>query len=490
MRRRVANSVLAGWAGLAVGEVVAAVMGVTSPLVAVAEWVVRLTPGAIVEGIIRTLGTADKPFLFACILGSITALLAWAGTRGRASVFIMFGAIATLGGLAIGVRDAWAWLPLLVGLAVTLGVWKMLDAAASDHADDHNQTGRRRYLTLAGLTLAGTAAAAAGSRWLGQTRTAATSEVKQRTITGLTKPNAPQGVQLPNLGPWQTPAKDFYRIDTAISPPVVSPSAWTLRIHGMVDREITLTFDELIRRPLVEAWVTLNCVSNPVGGEFIGNAWWSGYALADLLREAGISPDADALLQKSHDGWTCGTPISVVMDGRPALLAVAMNGEPLPIEHGFPVRTIVPGLYGFVSATKWVVDIEVTRFEKFTAFWTSRGWAAQAPVKIASRIDLPRANAVVTSGKVAVGGAAWHQHTGIKGVEVSVDGGAWLPMRLGPTPSTDAWVQWSGEVEVAPGKHAVRVRAIGADGEVQTGAETDVAPDGPTGWHSVSFEAR
>jgi hypothetical protein len=230
-------------------------------------------------------------------------------------------------------------------------------------------------------------------------------------------------------------------------------------------------------------------VSNPVGGDLIGNAWWSGVRLADLLEEAGVQAGADALLQTSEDGWTCGTPIAAVTDGRDAMLALAMNGRPLPVEHGFPVRTLVPGLYGFVSATKWLVDIEVTRFADFDAYWTTKGWAEQAPVRLASRIDVPRSGSDVPAGPVQVGGVAWQQQVGIAGVEVAVDGGAWQPVQIASAPSDDTWVQWAGTVDLTPGDHVLRVRAVSKDGEVQTGTERDVVPDGATGWHAVDVTA-
>jgi hypothetical protein len=235
--------------------------------------------------------------------------------------------------------------------------------------------------------------------------------------------------------------------------------------------------------------VTLCCVSNPVGGELIGNAWWSGVRVADLLAEAGPLPEADAVLQTSEDGWTCGTPLVALTDDRDALLALAMNGEPLPLEHGFPVRMVVPGLYGYVSATKWLVDIEVSRFSDIDAFWTGKGWAEEGPVKTQSRIDVPRSNHRVMAGAVRVGGVAWAQHTGIEKVEVQVDGGAWTPVELGRVPSVDTWVQWSGTVETEPGVHTLAVRATDKSGYEQTAVRRDVLPDGATGWHTIEFTA-
>jgi DMSO/TMAO reductase YedYZ molybdopterin-dependent catalytic subunit len=300
----------------------------------------------------------------------------------------------------------------------------------------------------------------------------------------------PAGVDLgvEGLEPWLTPAADFYRIDTSLAPPLVTPEDWQLRIHGMVDREITITYEQLLDRGLQDAWVTLCCVSNEVGGDLISNALWSGVPVADLLAEAGAHPDADAVLQTSSDGWTCGTPLAALTDGRSALLAVAMNGEPLPVEHGFPVRVVVPGLYGFVSATKWVVDWEVTRFSDFDAYWTERGWAEQGPVKTQSRIDTPRSGADVSAGTVRVGGIAWAQHTGIERVEVRVDGGDWAEATLGADPSIDTWVQWVWEWDATPGAHVLAVRATDRTGATQTSEVAETVPDGATGWHTVRVD--
>ena len=235
--------------------------------------------------------------------------------------------------------------------------------------------------------------------------------------------------------------------------------------------------------------MTLNCVSNEVGGNLIGNAWWSGVRLAPILEEAGLLPGADAVLQTSEDGWTCGTPLAALTDGRDAMLAVAMNGRPLPIDHGFPVRTLVPGLYGYVSATKWVRDMEVSTFADISAYWTERGWGELGPVKMSSRVDVPRSGEDVRAGEVVFGGVAWAQHTGIAQVEFSVDGGDWLTADLAQVPSEDTWVQWSGTADVAPGDHLVRVRAVDRQGTVQTSVEQDVLPDGATGLHTRDFTA-
>ena len=235
--------------------------------------------------------------------------------------------------------------------------------------------------------------------------------------------------------------------------------------------------------------MTLNCVSNPVGGPLISNAWWSGTHLKDLLEEAGVQKGADAVKQTSDDGWTCGTPLSAMLDGRGAMLAYAMNGEPLLIEHGFPVRTVVPGLYGYVSACKWVRDIEVTTFDSFSAYWTERGWSVEGPVKLASRIDVPGDGHHVPAGRVRVGGLAWQQNTGISAVQVQLDGGGWQPATIARKNLRDSWVQWVATVDASPGRHQLAVRAVNDDGQVQTAVRADPVPNGASGWHTISFSA-
>ena len=271
--------------------------------------------------------------------------------------------------------------------------------------------------------------------------------------------------------------------------PTIAPEDWTLRIHGLVERELTISYSDLVARQMTESWLTLNCVSNEVGGGLIGNARWSGVRIADLLADLGVSDEADCVLQTSHDGWFCATPLAALTDDRDAMLAVAMNGRPLPIEHGFPVRTIVPGLYGYVSATKWVVDYEVSTFAESVGYWTTKGWSAEGPVKIASRIDVPRSGDEVPAGQVAVGGVAWRQRTGIEAVEVQVDGGGWQRAALGEVPSVDTWVQWAVTLDVPEGEHEVRVRAIGKDGETQTSVVRAPDPDGSTGLHTIQVRA-
>ncbi len=346
---------------------------------------------------------------------------------------------------------------------------------------------RRRLLIGAagGVVVAG-ASAALGRAWSGsQAVDAARSELSLPLATRPAAP-LPRGVdlRLNGLTPFVTNNRDFYQVHTALILPRIDPKDWTLRIHGMVDRPVELTYADLLNRPLTEADITLTCVSNEVGGTLAGTARWLGVPLADVLREAGVQKDADMLLSTSDDGWTCGTPVDVVMDGRNALLAVGMNDEPLPLSHGFPVRQVVPGLYGYVSATKWVVDIKVTRFDRDEAYWTPRGWSAKGPIKTQSRIDLPRGS--VAAGRTTIAGVAWAQHTGVDAVEVRVDGGAWQLARLAEAPTADTWRQWALDWEAAPGEHTIEVRATDAAGRTQTERKAPPAPDGATGWHTVT----
>ena len=300
-------------------------------------------------------------------------------------------------------------------------------------------------------------------------------------------PNADLGVD--GVTPFVTANADFYRIDTALLVPQVSKDGWRLRIHGMVERELELTFDDLLRRDQIEAYVTLACVSNPVGGPYVGNALWQGVLLAGIFAEAGVDPESTQLLSTSVDGWTCGTPVSSLTDGRNAMLAIAMNGEPLPPEHGYPVRMVVPGEYGYVSATKWVVDMEFTTWEAVNAYWVPRGWSQQAPMKTMTRIEVPDYHSSVPAGTVEVAGTAYAVHRGISTVEVRLDGGAWMRAELGGVPSPDTWRKWALDLDVTAGEHTIEARATDGLGDVQTDEVADVAPDGASGYDEVAFTA-
>jgi DMSO/TMAO reductase YedYZ molybdopterin-dependent catalytic subunit len=302
-------------------------------------------------------------------------------------------------------------------------------------------------------------------------------------------PDAPTGLDaIDGISSFFTPNDRFYRVDTALLVPAVTAEEWQLRIHGMVDRELTLTYQQLLARPLIERDITLTCVSNPVGGHYLGNARWIGARLKDILEEAGVQRGADQLVARSVDGFTVGTPTAALLDGRDAMLAVAMNGEPLPISHGFPVRVVVPGLYGYVSATKWVVDMELTTFDAYDAYWIVRGWAQQAPIKTESRIDVP--HGTVSAGTRDIAGVAWAQHVGIDAVEVQIDDGAWAQAELAPQDTTDTWRQWRFAWDATPGDHRIAVRATDRAGVVQTPTPAEPFPDGATGYHTVSVTVR
>lgn len=361
----------------------------------------------------------------------------------------------------------------------------------------HALATRRAVLVRAGLVTAGGAVAAVGGKWFSEGR----REVERlRRLLNLpvTDPRPPAAISVgvDGITPWQTGARRFFRQDTVFQVPAIRPGDWQLRIHGMVDEERVISFADLIGMKITEDWVTLSCVTNPVGGELVGNAWWSGVRVARLLEMAGVQPGADAVLQTSYDGWQCGTPLAALTDDRNALVAVAMNGEPLTLEHGFPARTIVPGLFGYVSACKWVVDLEVTRFDDIETEMVAEGFAELSPIELTSRVDVPREGDEVKAGVLLVGGVAWSPHVGIGAVEIAVDGGPWQFAHVGGTahhrdgnPNRDTWVQWSAEITVPPGDHEIRVRAITVEGTVQTGVERDPNPGGASGWHTRKFSA-
>ncbi|MGZ4457294.1 MAG: molybdopterin-dependent oxidoreductase [Nocardioides sp.] len=494
---------VAGLSGLTASHALTALLHASAtPVQAVAEVVIAKTPGPVAERLIHLVGRNDKPLLVGGVTVAVVLLGALAGVlegRRRRTGMLVFVAMGVVALLAVMTRPGFTpttILPLAVGVGVWLVVlaWLVDRATAPERAVPGGQeeagTGRRGFL----LAAAGVAVAALAVEGLGRVagRGRQAVETTRRLLRlPVDAGRVPAGADLglPGTTPWRVPNSDFYRIDTALVVPSVDPESWRLRIHGMVDKPITLTYRELLARGLTQDWVTICCVSNPVGGDLIGNAFWSGVRVADLLAEAGVHPDADAVLQTSKDGWTCGTPVQALTDGRNAMLAVAMNGQPLPLEHGFPVRMIVPGLYGFVSATKWVVDLEVTKFATFSAYWTQRGWSPQGPVKTESRIEVPRDGGGTTTGRVRVGGHAWAQHTGIVRVELRLDGNPWQRAELGRVPGNDTWVQWAGTVDVSAGDHTLAVRATDRSGYTQTAARADVVPDGATGWHTIGFTA-
>lgn len=492
--------VLALGLGLAAAEVVAGALGwAETPVVAVGEEFIDRTPAWLKDLAIDAFGTHDKTALLAgmgvvlTVLGALVGLLT---ARRRGAGLLAATVLLVIAGLAVNARPDTTMADLIPTVAAGLVALPTLSWLVGRAVPPAPEPGppvtpaptRRSFLTAAGVT-AGLAVVGAGIGQLLGARRAGVETSRDDLAASLDLPrvDVPPDADLAVRGaePWRTPNQDFYRIDTALSEPLVRAEDWTLRVHGMVETEVELDYEQLTAMGLVDRWLTLNCVSNEVGGHLIGNALWTGVPIADVLALARPRPDADAVRSRSQDGWTAGTPLDVLTDGRDALLAVGMNGDPLPLAHGFPVRMIVPGLYGYVSATKWVVELEVTRFDDFEAYWTTRGWAEKGPVKVASRIDVPDSRAHVDAGTVAVAGVAWAQHRGIEAVQVRVDDGDWTAARLAAVPSTDTWRQWVWEWDAQPGEHRLQVRATTADGEVQTSEQAPPVPDGASGWHTI-----
>jgi DMSO/TMAO reductase YedYZ molybdopterin-dependent catalytic subunit len=506
--------VLAAGAALGVGQFVAGLTGASgSPVVVVGELQIDFTPPWLKNFAITEFGADDKLVLvtgIVVVLGAFAALVGAAATRRMAYGMAGVAVFAAVGLTAASTRPnatVASLLPTLAAIASAVAVLYLLIplvrpparpaarrvSPAGEEPAETDGSPRRGFLAAG----AATAGIAAGAGLAGRLLTERSSVARAQKSLRIPKPAVttqalPTGVDLhvPGLSPFVTPNGKFYRVDTALVLPQVDPSSWQLRIHGMVDREITLTFDQLIKRPLIEDYITLCCVSNPVDGPYIGNAKWLGASLAALLRQAGIKAGADQLLCTSVDGFTSGTPVQTVMDGRDALLAVAMNGQPLPIAHGFPARMVVPGLYGYVSATKWVTDIEVTTFAGNYAYWTQRGWSQRAPIKTECRIDVPNGLGEISAGRTAVAGVAWAQHKGIEAVEVRVDRGPWQEARLAAVPGLDTWRQWVWEWDATTGGHVLEARATDKTGYTQTSALAPPQPNGASGYPMVSVPVR
>ncbi|GAB2674965.1 molybdopterin-dependent oxidoreductase [Thalassiella azotivora] len=501
---------------LGVAELVAALVAPASaPLLAVGGAFVDRTPAWLKDLAIDWFGTADKIALFVGMAAVVAVLAATAGVLARERPALGSGMVVALGGVAAVAAltrpspDALAPLPSVAGVVAGLLALRWLlarlpatdvgragadvrDASPSPSPSPSRSRSpspdRRRFLLAAGAAGAVAVLSAAGARVVTATArgVAAAREALRLPAPARPADPLPPGVDVDVEGvePFVTPNGDFYRIDTALRVPQVDAASWSLRVHGLVEEEVELDFEELLDADLVEAWVTLTCVSNEVGGDLAGNARWLGLPVREVLARARPLPGADMVLSTSVDGWTASTPLEVLTDDRDALLAVGMNGEPLPVEHGYPVRMVVPGLYGFVSATKWVVDLEVTRFADATAYWTDRGWAERAPVKTMSRIEAPRPFARLGAGPVAVGGTAWAQTRGISAVQVRVDDGEWQDATLAAGAGPDTWRQWSWTWDATPGSHTLWVRAVDGEGQVQTPERAEPVPDGASGWHS------
>ncbi|MFW5418759.1 molybdopterin-dependent oxidoreductase [Nocardiopsis sp. CNT-189] len=498
-----AAAALAAWGA---GEASAAALSTSSPLISVGDAVVDLSPSWLKEAAIAAFGLYDKAVLIggtAAVLIIAAVLLGPAALRRPAAGLGVIGGAALLGAAAVLVRrtdDIAALVPVAAAAAAAAAVLLLLarlrrgarpGGGPGPHADRPAPDRRRFLITGAAVAGGGVLLGAGGLAAAGSGGASRARDALRLPAADVPLPPLPRGVGLgvPGLTPFTTPNRDFYRIDTALTVPRLDPSEWTLRIDGMVDEPLELDYGALLRLPLVEADTTLTCVSNQVGGDLAGNARWLGVRLADLLREAGVQSGADQVLSTSSDGWTCGTPTELVLDGREALLAIGMNGEPLPFRHGFPVRMVTPGIYGFVGSTKWLTRITLTRFADRRSYWAERGWAVRAPIKTMSRIDVPGPLERVEAGPTTVAGVAWAQHRGVDAVEVSVDGGEWAEAQLAEVPGIDTWRQWRTEADLSPGRHTLRVRATDGTGAVQTSERAEPIPDGASGWHSVQVIA-
>ncbi|WP_243060598.1 molybdopterin-dependent oxidoreductase [Nocardioides sp. SR21] len=483
MRNRLVHAgfgVLSALVGVAAGHLVAALTEpASSPVLAVGSEVIDRTPTPVKEWAIAQFGTHDKTILVGSVLLGVLALAAVAGLL--AARRFAYGAGVLLALVAIPALLATNLLPSVVaGVAGVASLWWLTRARLAP-------AGGRRVLLVAGGLAIGALAMGGAGRWITSYRT----RVEEIDLPAAADPAPPFPTGLdervPGISSFRTPTADFYRVDTRLALPIVDADGWSLTIDGDVEREVTFTLDDLLAMPLVERDITLTCVSNEVGGRYIGAARWLGVRLTDLLDLAGIDrTSADQILSTDVDGMTISTPLDVATDGRDAMIALGMNGRSLPREHGFPARMVVPGLYGFVSACKWITRMTLTTYAEQDAYWTERDWATDAPIKIASRIDTPKPLATVAAGRTVIGGVAWAQHQmGVAKVEVRVDGGAWQPARLGPSAGADYWRQWYLPWTAEPGQHTLAVRTVDGEGDVQTAVRATPFPEGSSGVQEI-----
>jgi DMSO/TMAO reductase YedYZ molybdopterin-dependent catalytic subunit len=506
-----AGAVAAGMA-LAAGELAVAVSGAQPSLVtAVGSEVIDRFAAALKDIAVAIFGTNDKAALVIGIVLTSILLGALLGIAARRRFGVAVAGFTTFGAIgaaaltsdpqgAAGVALVAATIAVVAGIA---SLWLLLRLASGPPArpstsprppaaqvpSPHVPSPRREFLVGAATLAAVGVVAVAAARRL---RMDGAVETVRRTLR-LPSPGsrvaapATQPIDVTGISPYITPVADFYRIDTALSTPQVDPTSWRLAITGMVDAPFELTYDDLLALDSIEVPVTIQCVSNEVGGDLVGTAMWQGVPLAAILERAGVQDGATQIVGRSVDGWTAGFPTAAAFDGRTALVAFAMNGDALAAKHGFPARLVVAGLYGYVSATKWLREIELTTLDAFDGYWIPRGWAKEAPIKTTSRIDVARTGADVPAGSVVLGGVAWAPNVGIDAVEVQIDGGPWRAADLGAVASDDTWVQWRLVADVGVGEHTARVRAIDRTGAVQTDAEAPPAPDGATGLHAGRF---
>lgn len=508
------NGVLAVVAALAVGHLAAAFVGPNaSPYLAVGNSAIDLTPGWLKEFAVRNFGTNDKLVLLLGMGVVLLIIAIIAGLLSRRSPLpgaALAAVIGLLGVAAVVTRPDLGLLGVLapvVSLVVGVVVFVLLHRVASGRLlaggqdTDAGRKGvgdwpsRRRFLLASACVAAGAAVAGVGGQLIGAANNARASRRALGAIKPKQKaPSIPANADFAQDGTptFITSNAKFYRVDTALTVPQIRAEDWTLRIHGMVEREKTFTFDDIRNRDLVERTITLTCVSNEVGGRLISNTNFIGVPMRDLLEEVGVHDSANQLFSTSSDGYTAGTPVDALLDPeRGALLAIGMNGEPLPLEHGFPARMVTPGLYGYLSATKWVVDMELTTFDAKQGYWVPRGYALKAPIKTESRIDKPGGFEKVSGGRVVVAGIAWAQPKGIKKVEVRLDQGKWQEAELATEVNGSTWRMWRTEVNnLSPGFHTVESRATDKSGYVQTDKRVAPLPNGASGWHSVQFSVQ
>ncbi len=513
-RAAAVSGFVAAGVALAAGELAAAAVdSAQSPVTAVGSEFIDRFAARLKELAVRLFGTNDKKALVtgivvvSLILGIVLGL---AARRRWIAAPLGFAAFGAVGAWAMSTdpqgttSDAviCAAAAVLSGVAAFGLLWRLARPSAisirppQDPSPSATPVGTpariRQTIVDRRSFLAGTAglAVVAGSAtaWSRRVRSADTvAAVRRSTVLPRprrsTLPPASQPFDAPGLTPYVTATDDFYRIDTALLTPQVDPAGWTLSLKGMVDSPFSITYDELLAMESVEETVTIQCVSNEVGGHLVGNAVWQGVPLSALLDRAGVRDGATQIVGRSVDGFTAGFPTAAALDGRTALVAYAMNGEPLPADHGFPARLVVSGLYGYVSATKWLESIELTTWEDFDGYWVPRGWSKEGPIKTMSRIDVPSNDAELVAGPQPIAGVAWAPNIGIERVEVQVDDGGWIEAELGRTASDDTWVQWHLAWDATPGRHRIQVRATDATGYTQTAVRADPAPDGATGWH-------
>jgi DMSO/TMAO reductase YedYZ molybdopterin-dependent catalytic subunit len=501
-RRATLAGALAALAGLVAAEVFGLVLpGHPSPVTFVADRIIAGMPDGPREALIGAVGTLDKPLLVVGIVlavvggGALIGLVAARRSSLGPALFVVGGVVGFLVAWNGTTADA-PGLALVVaaGVTVALLVWNRLaPAPRSATAVTGTAVDRRTVLRAAGVIGAATVVGL-GVVALTKRASSATADAV-RTALRLPKPTdpapaLPAGITppVPGIAPAITPNADFYQIDVALSAPVIDVASWTLAVTGQVDSPLTLTLDQLLALPSIERHVALTCVSNDVGGDLVGTARWQGVRLTDVLDKVGVQDGADLVLGVSVDGFTAGFPRSILGDGRDAMIAYAMNGEPLPVRHGFPARLVVPGLYGYVSATKWLREIRLTTLAADVPFWLQRGWAEDGTIEAASRIDVPRGGTRIAAGTVAVGGRAWHQHTGVGSVEVSVDGGPWEAATLAAPIGTDAWRLWSWQWQAPSGTHELRVRMHDLDGTPQDSGVRPVFPGASSGLHTITVD--